>query len=188
VFEAVPEAVILRPSVIFGPEDDFLNRFGTMARYFPIIPIVGAKTKFQPVYVGDVARAVALALAGKATKGAIYELGGPEVKTFEQLVDYVLAVAERDRHVAKLSFGTGKLVAAITQFFATLSLGLFPKLLTMTGDQVELLKRDNVVSEDAKAAGRTLQGLDIEQTAIETVAPSYLYRYRKTGQYQEQRS
>jgi NADH dehydrogenase len=188
VFEAVPEAVILRPSVIFGPEDDFLNRFGTMARYFPIIPIVGAKTKFQPVYVGDVARAVALALAGKATKGATYELGGPEVKTFEQLVDYVLAVAERDRHVAKLSFGTGKLVAAITQLFATLSLGLFPKLLTMTGDQVELLKRDNVVSEDAKAAGRTLQGLDIEQTAIETVAPSYLYRYRKTGQYQEQRS
>jgi NADH dehydrogenase len=188
VFEAVPEAVILRPSVIFGPEDDFLNRFGTMARYFPIIPIVGAKTKFQPVYVGDVARAVALALAGKATKGAIYELGGPEVKTFEQLVDYVLAVAERDRHVAKLSFGTGKLVAAITQLFATLSLGLFPKLLTMTGDQVELLKRDNVVSEDARAAGRTLQGLDIEQTAIETVAPTYLYRYRKTGQYQEQRS
>ena len=188
MFEAVPDAVILRPSVIFGPEDDFLNRFGTMARYFPIIPIVGAKTKFQPVYVGDVARAVALALAGKATKGAIYELGGPEVKTFEQLVDYVLAVAERDRHVAKLSFGTGKLVAAITQFFATLSLGLFPKLLTMTGDQVELLKRDNVVSEDARAAGRTLQGLDIAQTAIETVAPSYLYRYRKTGQYQEQRS
>ena len=188
VFEAVPDAVILRPSVIFGPEDDFLNRFGTMARYFPIIPIVGAKTKFQPVYVGDVARAVALALAGKATKGAIYELGGPEVKTFEQLVDYVLAVAERDRHVAKLSFGTGKLVAAITQFFATLSLGLFPKLLTMTGDQVELLKRDNVVSEDAKAGRRTLEGLDIEPTAIETAAPAYLYRYRKTGQYQEQRS
>ncbi len=188
VFEAVPEAVILRPSVIFGPEDDFFNRFGTMARYFPVIPIVGAKTKFQPVYVGDVARAVALALAGKAAKGATYELGGPEVKTFEQLVDYVLAVAERDCHVAKLSFGTAMLVAAITQFFATLSLGLFPKLLTMTGDQVELLKRDNVVSEDAKAGRRTLEGLDIEPTAIETVAPSYLYRYRKTGQYQEQRS
>ena len=189
VFEAVPEAVILRPSVIFGPEDDFFNRFGTMARYLPVIPIVGAKTKFQPVYVGDVARAVALALAGKATKGAIYELGGPEVKTFEQLVDYVLAVVERRTgHVAKLSFGTAKLVAAITQFFATVSLGLFPKLLTMTGDQVELLKRDNVVSEEAKTAGRTLQGLDIEPMAMRTVAPSYLYRYRKTGQYEDQRS
>jgi uncharacterized protein YbjT (DUF2867 family) len=188
VLEAVPEAVILRPSVIFGPEDDFFNRFGTMSRYFPIVPIVGAKTKFQPVYVGDVARAVALALAGGATKGATYELGGPEVKTFEQLVDYVLAVAERDRRVAKLSFVTGKLVAAITRFFAILSLGLFPKLLTMTGDQVELLKHDNVVSEDAKARGRTLEGLGIDPTSIEVEAPSYLYRYRKTGQYQEQRS
>ncbi len=188
VLEAVPEAVILRPSVIFGPEDDFFNRFGTMARYFPVIPIVGAKTKFQPVYVGDVANAVALALAGKATKGTTYELGGPEVKSFEQLVDYVLAVAERERHVTKLSFGMGKLVAAITQFFAALSLGLFPKLLTMTGDQVELLKHDNVVSPDAKAQGRTLEGLQIAPTSIEVEAPSYLYRYRKTGQYQEQRS
>jgi len=188
VLEAVPEAVILRPSVIFGPEDDFFNRFGTMARYFPVIPIVGAKTKFQPVYVGDVGNAVALALAGKATKGATYELGGPEVKSFEQLVDYVLAVAERERHVAKLSFGIGKLVAAITQFFAALSLGLFPKLLTMTGDQVELLKHDNVVSADAKAQGLTLEGLQIAPTSIEVEAPTYLYRYRKTGQYQEQRS
>ena len=127
MFEAVPEAVILRPSVIFGPEDDFFNRFGTMARYFPVIPIVGAKTKFQPVYVGDVARAVALALAGKATQGATYELGGPEVKTFEQLVDYVLSVAERDRHVAKLSFGTAKLVAAITQIFANIVAWAFPE-------------------------------------------------------------
>ncbi len=188
VLEAVPEAVIMRPSVIFGPEDDFFNRFGTMARFFPVIPIVGAKTKFQPVYVGDVARAVALALAGKATKGATYELGGPEVKSFEQLVDYVLAVAERERHVAKLSFGIGKFVAAITQFFAPLSLGLFPKLLTMTGDQVELLRHDNVVSAEAKAQGRTLEGLQIAPTSIEVEAPAYLYRYRKTGQYQEQRS
>jgi NADH dehydrogenase len=188
VLEAVPGAVIMRPSVVFGPEDDFFNRFGTMARFFPVIPIVGAQTKFQPVYVGDVARAVALALKGEATKGATYELGGPEVKSFEQLVDYVLEVAERGRRVLKLSFGTGKLVAAITQFFAKLSLGLFPKLLTMTGDQVELLKRDNVVSAEAMAEKRTLEGLGIAPTSIEAAAPAYLYRYRKTGQYQEQRS
>ncbi len=188
VLEAVPSAVILRPSVVFGPEDDFFNRFGTMARFFPIIPIVGAQTKFQPVYVGDVARAVGLALAGKATKGAIYELGGPEVKSFEQCVDFVLEVSERQRHVTKLGFGTGKLVAAITQFFSKLTLGLFPRLLTMTGDQVELLKHDNVVSAEAKAQGRTLEGLHIAPTSIEAAAPAYLYRYRKTGQYQEQRS
>jgi len=185
---AVPDAVILRPSVIFGPEDDFFNRFGTMARYFPVIPIVGGDTQFQPVYVGDVARAVALALDGKAKKGVTYELGGPEAKTFEALVRYVLAVAERDRRVAKLSFGMGKLVAGITQFFARVTLGLFPKLLTMSEDQVELLKRDNVVSLEAKAEGRTLEGLGIAPTAIEAAAPAYLYRYRKTGQYQEQRS
>ncbi len=188
VLEAVPEAVVLRPSVIFGPEDDFFNRFGTMARFFPVIPIVGAQTRFQPVFVGDVAKAVALALAGKAVKGATYELGGPEVKSFEALVQYVLSVTERDRRIVKLSFGTGKFVAAITQFFSKLSLGLFPKLLTMTGDQVELLKHDNVVSQEATAQGRTLEGLQIAPTAIEAIAPSYLYRYRKTGQYQEQRS
>jgi uncharacterized protein YbjT (DUF2867 family) len=188
VLAAIPDAVILRPSVIFGPEDDFFNRFGTMARFFPVIPIVGGDTKFQPVYVDDVAKAVTHALAGEAKQGATYELGGPEIKSFESLVRYVLAQAERDRGVAKLSFGTGKLVASITQFLSAATLGLFPKLLTMTGDQVELLKHDNVVSAEAIADGRTLQGLGVAPTAIEAVAPSYLYRFRKTGQYQEQRS
>ncbi len=187
VHAAVPEAVILRPSIIFGPEDDFFNRFATMARFFPVIPVVGGDTKFQPVYVGDVARAVALALRGEAKPGATYELGGPEVKTFEQLVKYVLEVAERDRGVAKLSFGTGKLVASFTQLFSKLSLGLFPKLLTMTGDQVELLRRDNVVSQAAQAEGRTLAGLGVEPQSIESIVPTYLYRYRKTGQYSTQR-
>jgi NADH dehydrogenase len=187
VREAVPTGVILRPSIVFGPEDDFFNRFGAMARYFPVIPIVGAETRFQPVYVGDVAQAVALALAGKATPGAIYELGGPEVKNFSQLIDCVLAITERDRKVVKLSFGTGKFVAGVTQFLAKLSLGLFPKLLTMTGDQVELLRHDNVVSESAKAEGRTLAAFEIAPRTIEAIVPSYLYRYRKTGQYQAQR-
>ncbi|QGM46291.1 complex I NDUFA9 subunit family protein [Methylocystis heyeri] len=188
VLQTVPEAVILRPSVIFGPEDDFFNRFGTMARFFPAVPVVGAATRFQPVYVGDVARTVALALSGQTKKGAIYELGGPEVKSFESLVEYVLAVTERDRRVAKLSFSTGKLVAAISSLLTGLSLGLYPKLLRMTGDQVELLKYDNIVSNEAKAEGRTLEGLGITPETIEAIAPTYLYRYRKTGQYQDQRS
>lgn len=184
---AVPSAIILRPSVIFGPEDDFFNRFAAMARFFPIVPIVGADTKFQPVYVGDVAEAVATALAGRAKAGATYELGGPEIKSFAELIDYVLTFTQRKRRVAKLSFGTGKLVAAVTQFFTTISLGLFPKLLRMTGDQVELLKRDNVVGEAAKAEGRTLEGLGVKPQSIEAIVPTYLYRYRKTGQYQSQR-
>ncbi|MEK4032627.1 complex I NDUFA9 subunit family protein [Methylocystis sp. IM3] len=184
---AAPSAVILRPSVIFGQEDDFFNRFGAMARFFPVIPIVGAETRFQPVYVGDVAEAVAAAVAGRAQPGAVYELGGPEKKSFAALIDYVLQVTERDRRVARLSFATGKLVAGVTQFFTKLSLGLFPKLLRMTADQVELLKHDNVVSEAAIRDGRTLQGLGVQPQAIEAIAPTYLYRYRKTGQYQAQR-
>jgi len=187
VLAAVPSAVILRPSVIFGIEDSFFNRFATMARYFPVIPVVGAQTKFQPVYVGDVAEAVAKAIAGEAKAGATYELGGPEVKSFGALIDYVLKVTEHDRRVAKLSFATGKLVASITGLFTKLSFGLFPELLRMTGDQVELLKHDNVVSDAAVKEGRTLQGLGVEPQAIEAIAPTYLYRYRKTGQYQAQR-
>lgn len=187
VLETVPSAVIFRPSVMFGPEDDFFNRFATMARYFPVIPIVGGDTRFQPVYVGDVANAVALALAGGAKPGSIYELGGPEAKSFAQIVDYVLKVTERDRRVVKLSFGTGKIMASMMQTATAMSLGLFPKLLQMTTDQVELLRHDNVVSEEAKAEGRTLEGLGIEPQAIEAVVPSYLYRYRKSGQYQGQR-
>ncbi|WP_363350148.1 complex I NDUFA9 subunit family protein [Methylocystis echinoides] len=185
--DAAPSAVILRPSVIFGPEDDFFNRFATMARFFPIVPIVGADTRFQPVYVGDVAEAVAAAVAGRAQPGSVYELGGPETKTFAELVEYVLKVTERARRVAKLSFGTGQLVARVTQLLTKASLGLFPKLLRMTTDQVELLKHDNVVSEEAIRDGRTLQGLGVQPQAIEAIVPTYLYRYRKTGQYQAQR-
>lgn len=187
VLAAIPGTVILRPSVIFGVEDEFFNRFATMARYFPVIPVVGGQTAFQPVYVGDVAEAVAAALAGRAKAGAIYELGGPEKKTFAALVDYVLKVTERDRRIVQLSFGTGKLVAAITQLLAKLSLGLFPTMLRMTADQVELLKHDNVVSDAAVKEGRTLQGLGIQPQSIEAIVPTYLYRYRKTGQYQAQR-
>ncbi|ATQ68083.1 MULTISPECIES: complex I NDUFA9 subunit family protein [Methylosinus] len=187
VREAFPAAVIFRPSVVFGPEDDFFNRFATMARYFPVIPVVGEGTRFQPVYVGDVARAVALAVDGRAAAGATYELGGPEVKSFRELVQYVLEVTERDRRILPMSFLAGKKVALITKIAGALSFGLFPKLLSMTPDQVELLRHDNVVSAQAKSTGMTLEGLGLAPTAIEAIVPSYLYRYRKTGQYQAQR-
>lgn len=184
----IPSAVILRPSVIFGPEDDFFNRFATMARYFPVVPIVGADTKFQPVYVGDVAQAVANALAGRAKPGAVYELGGPEIKSFAEIIGYALEVVQRERKVLKLSFGVGKLMAVLTQTMTKLSFGLFPKLLRMTRDQVELLKHDNVVSDAAKIDARTLEGLGIaDPQSIESIVPTYLYRYRKVGQYQTQR-
>lgn len=183
----IPSAIIMRPSIIFGPEDDFFNRFAAMARILPVVPLVGANTRFQPVYVGDVAQAVALAVEGEARPGATYELGGPEVKTFRELLEYTLAVTQRRRRIVPLSFASAKLMAKVTQFFVKLSLGLFPKILSMTPDQVELLRHDNVVSNEAKAAGMTLEGLGIAPRAIETIAPTYLYRFRKTGQYQSHR-
>jgi uncharacterized protein YbjT (DUF2867 family) len=185
--EEFPDCVILRPSIVFGPEDEFFNRFGAMARFLPVIPVVGAQTKFQPVYVGDVATAVALALDGKARAGATYELGGPEIRTFEALVRYVLGVVERNRPILKLSFWTGRRMAAVTELLSFVSIGLFPKLLTTTRDQVELLKHDNIVSQETIEQGRTLQGLGITPHAIEAIVPTYLWRYRKNGQYQDQR-
>jgi uncharacterized protein YbjT (DUF2867 family) len=187
VLAAVPTAVILRPSLLFGPEDDFFNRFAAMARLFPIVPVVGAETKFQPVYVGDVAQAATLALEGQAKHGATYELGGPQVKTFAEIVEYIFAVTGHKRRILRLGFGAGALVASVTQLLTTLSLGLFPRMLRMTKDQVELLRNDNVVSNEAKEKRLTLEGLEIVPNAIETVVPTYLYRYRKTGQYQAQR-
>ncbi|MBU3888915.1 complex I NDUFA9 subunit family protein [Methylosinus sporium] len=184
---AFPGAVILRPSVVFGPEDQFFNRFGALARYLPVEPVIGEATRFQPVYVGDVAQAVALAVDGRAQAGATYELGGPEVKTFRAIVEYALKITERDVKILPLSFATGAMIARVTQTLHSLSLGLFPSLLTTTVDQVELLRHDNVVSAQAEAAGLTLEGLGIAPTAIEAIVPSYLYRYRKTGQYQAQR-
>lgn len=176
VHEHVPQAIIFRPSIVFGPEDDFFNRFAVMARLMPVLPLVGARTRFQPVFVDDIARAAALALDGKATPGATYELGGPGVKTFRELVEYVCGVIGRRRQVIPLSFESGKLMASATQIASKLSLGLFPKLLSMTTDQVELLRRDNVVSDEAKAAGKTLEGLGIAPQAIEAIVPTYLNR------------
>src|SRR5262249_32409405 len=154
-------ATIFRPSIVFGPEDDFFNRFGAMARFSPVLPLVGGgETKFQPVFVGDVAQAIVKAVGGWAKGGTIYELGGPEVRSFKELMEYVLTVTERRRLLVPLPFGIAKLQAFFLQFMPT------PLL---TPDQVELLRADNVVSGAAVSERRTLDGLGIEPAAMEAI-------------------
>lgn len=175
VLHELPDSVILRPSVLFGPDDDFFNKLGLMASLSPVVPVIGGgTTRFQPAYVRDVAEAVAIAVEGGAKPGATYELGGPEVKTFRECLELVCAVARRRPWLVPLPFPLAKLQAKLLQ--------LLPNPI-LTEDQVELLKSDNVVSEAAIAEGRTFAGLGIEPTAIEAVLESYLWRFRPQGQF-----
>lgn len=175
VLAAQPSTVILRPSILFGPEDDFFNRFAALARMSPALPLIGGGfTRFQPVFVGDVAAAIADAVDGKARAGTTYELGGPDIRTFKELMQFVLATIERKRLLVSLPFPVARLQAMLLQYL--------PKPL-LTPDQVELLRNDNVVSEAAKSEMRTFQGLGIEPEPIEAIVPSYLWRFRKTGQF-----
>jgi uncharacterized protein YbjT (DUF2867 family) len=188
VLAALPDARILRPSVVFGPEDQFFNRFAAMARLMPALPLIGGgKTRMQPVYVGDVAEAGARLLRGDGEPGATYELGGPAIRTMKELLDYVLATIQRRRLLTPLPFAAAAALGSMTSTVNKLLLGLLPEEFVFTADQVELLKRDNVVSEEAVAQGRTLAGLGITPEAIEAIVPTYLYRFRKTGQYADQR-
>jgi uncharacterized protein YbjT (DUF2867 family) len=178
VLSAVPSATILRPSVLFGPEDQFTNRFAALARMSPALPLIGGGvTRLQPVYVGDVADAVADAVDGKTRTGATYELGGPEVLTMREIMEIILATIERQRMLVPLPFGLAKLNSMFLQFA--------PGPLKLTPDQVVLLRSDNVVSDAAKAAGLTLEGLGITADSLEGVAPQYLWRFRATGQFQK---
>ena len=153
VLAALPEATIMRPSIVFGPEDDFFNRFAALARLAPALPLPGAgHTRFQPVFAGDVAEAIAKAVDGDTKPGAIYELGGPDVRTFKELMEFTLATIQRRRLLVPVPFALMKLQAMFLQFL--------PKP-PLTPDQVELLKRDNIVSDDAKRDGRTLEALGI---------------------------
>jgi NADH dehydrogenase len=187
VRESFPGAIILRPSVIFGPEDDFFNRFGALAGMLPVLPLIGGNTRLQPVFVGNVAEAVGRALAGGASAGEPYELGGPEVKTMREILQYVCKVTGRKRPMLPIPFAIARYVPALaTEIANGISLGLFPKLLLTTRDQVELLKHDNTVSQEAMSSGRTLEGLGIAPTTIDSVVPEYLYRFRKTGQFDRQ--
>ncbi len=181
VLEAFPEAIILRPSLMFGPEDSLFNRFAAMARSAPVLPLVGGRTRFQPVYVGDVATAIANICEGAGKPGAIYELGGPEVLTFRALLDRVQEHAGRNRGYLPLPFWLAKLLAALT---APLPAALRP----LTVDQVRMLQVDNVVSPTAVQEGRTLQDLGVRSPhAIDTIVPDYLVPYRPKGQYSHYR-
>jgi uncharacterized protein YbjT (DUF2867 family) len=172
VREAFPNAVILRPSLIFGPEDGFFNKFAAMARIFPGLPLVGGgHTRFQPVFVGDVAQAILMALSRQ--DGRTYELGGPTVYSFKELIQLILRETGRKRLLVPLPFAIASLKAMFLQ--------LLPNPL-LTVDQVRLLKHDNVVLPTA--AG--LSDLGITPTSAEAVVPSYLWRYRAKGEYAEQ--
>lgn len=175
VRETLPDAVIVRPSILFGPEDDFFNRFAGMARFSPVLPLIGGgHTKFQPVYVADVAEVVARAVDGKLAAGTTYELGGPEVLSFRDCMEKMLEVIERKRMFVDLPWSLARLQAWFLEFLPT------PLL---TRDQVTLLQTDNVVSQAAIEEGRTLEGLGIRPQALDTILPTYLWRYRKTGQF-----
>lgn len=175
VLATIKDAVILRPSIVFGPEDDFFNRFAAMAQMSPALPLIGGgETRLQPVYVGDVAEAVALAVDGKVKGGGVLELGGPEVMTFRQCMEEILRVIDRKRLLVSVPFPIARLMGSIA--------GLAPNP-QITADQVKLLQVDNVVSGEALAEGRTLAGLGIEATSVEAILPSYLWRFRVAGQF-----
>lgn len=175
VLQHMPNAMILRPSIVFGPEDEFFNRFAGMSRMGPILPVVGAETKFQPVYVDDVAAAAVLGVNG--TKAGIYELGGPDVHTFRELMDQMLAIVRRRRLVLNIPFWAARVMAFGFKVGRTLSLGLVRG--PLTADQVKNLAVDNVVAADAQG----FDALGLTSTAMESVLPDYLWRFRPSGQY-----
>lgn len=189
VLAAIPSAVILRPSIVFGPEDSFFNRFASLARFAPALPLVGGgETQFQPVFVGDVAEAVARGVDGTLKGGTIYELGGPQVATFKQLLQFVCATTGRKRALVPLPFSVARVQASVMEALKYASFGLLPEEFLLTRDQVTLLEKNNVVSDAAKAEGRTLEGMGITPDTYETIAPTYLYRFRKTGQFDTARA
>ena len=177
VRDAFPGAVVVRPSVVFGAGDQFLNKFAAMATYSPALPLIGGGvTKFQPVYVGDVAEAIARAVEAPQAEGKTFELGGPSVWTFEDVLKFILRETKRERFLIPIPFPIARMIGSLAQIPA--AIGLAPAL---TKDQVLLLEGDNVVSPGAEG----LAELGIESTGLEAIAPGYLFRYRVGGQYAE---
>lgn len=174
VFETLPDSVVFRQSFMFGPEDRFFNKFANMARFTPAMPLIGGDVRSQPVFVADVAEAIAKAVDGQAEPGKIYELGGPQVLTMRESFEEMLAAIERKRWLVPVPWWAANLQASI--------LGLLPNPL-LTTDQVKMLQKDNVVSDAAIAEGRTFAGLDIKPRTLASILPSYLWRYRTAGQF-----
>jgi uncharacterized protein YbjT (DUF2867 family) len=179
VLAAFPAAVILRPSIIFGPEDQFFNRFAAMSRMGPVLPVVGADTRFQPVYVDDVAQAAVMGVLGAAKPG-IYELGGPDIDSFRGLMQRMLGVIRRRRLILNTPFAIARIMAAVFDGLQAITLGLFHNGL-LTRDQVRNLARDNVVGADRMGFG----DLGIVPTAMDGVLEEYLWPYRPGGQFAE---
>ncbi len=175
VLDAFPAAVILRPSIVFGSGDGFFNRFAALAKYSPVLPLLGGgHTKMQPIYVDDVADAVCAALSDTSTSGKTYELGGPTIYSFKELMQIVLHETQRTRLLATVPWPLARLKGRI--------LGMLPAPL-LTLDQVKMLETDNVVSEAAMTEGRTAQALGITPKSVEAIVPGYLWMYRRQGQY-----
>lgn len=175
VLDTIKSAVIFRPSVVFGQEDEFFNRFAAMATVSPFLPLIGGgHTKFQPVYVGDVAIAIANAVDGKAKAGKIYELGGAQVATFRECMDLMQKIIDRKRSYISLPWFAAKAFASLT--------GWLPGA-PITTDQVNLLRSDTIVSDAAIREKRTLEGLGIKPRQMDAILPSYLVRFRPHGQF-----
>jgi uncharacterized protein YbjT (DUF2867 family) len=180
IFETIPAATVFRPSIVFGPEDKFFNRFAAMAPFTPALPLIGGgHTRFQPVFVGDVARAIADAVEGRTKPGTVYELGGPEIKTFRECMELMLKEIDRKRLLVTVPWPIASLLASVLQY-------LPGKMLTP--DQLRQLRTDNVVSDAATAEKRTLAGLGIEPTSLAANLPSYLVRFRPHGQFERHRA
>jgi uncharacterized protein YbjT (DUF2867 family) len=174
---AFPSAIIMRPSVIFGTDDEFFNKLGLIARMLPVVPLFGGKTQFQPVYVGDVAEAFAQAVKGNLKAGRTYELGGPDVLTNRALVERVLRYTNRSNPILPLPSAVGRLLA--------FPMGILPRPL-VTGEQVTLMGIDNVVSPEAAKEKRTLAGMGIVPRPLDAVLPSYIWRFSANGQFDRQ--
>jgi uncharacterized protein YbjT (DUF2867 family) len=183
VLEVLPGAVVLRPSIVFGPEDGFFNRFADMARFAPALPLIGGGvTKFQPVYCDDVAQCVVKALEMEAARGRVFELGGPSVYTFRELMEYILKTIDRPRLLIPLPFPVASLMGLGGEI-----LGALPFVEPfLTRDQVTLLKQDNVVGAGGEGLGR-IDEFGVTPESIEAITPSYLARYRKGGQFADKR-
>lgn len=179
VLAHMPGAMILRPSVIFGTEDQFFNRFAAMTRVGPFLPLVGAQTQFQPVYVDDVAKAAVQGVLGQAS-GGVYELGGPEVKTFRALMQQMLDVINRHRIILGIPFWVARIMAGMLDIMKFASFQLFPNNI-LTRDQLKNLRHDNVASDSALG----FADLGIEPATLESVLPDYLWKFRPSGQYDD---
>jgi NADH dehydrogenase len=178
VFAAFKNAIVIRPSIIFGQGDTFFNRIAAMARMLPVLPVIGARSRFQPIYVGDVAAAFVAAVEGKVKPGRVYEIGGPETVTQLDLMKRVLTETRRSNLLLPVPAAIGKLLA--------LPFAVLPWAPLITADQVELLQLDNVVSEEARQEKRTLSAFGVTPTAMDAILESYLWRFMRNGQFDRQ--